>query len=180
MNHPPRPRSGRRRHFPVPGQAMPEGSFQQFTSGNADTNWFLISCLAISPEMIPIGGQTARRMFTISFRDLSGPAGLSARPFGRLVVLAVVADGLPAIGGASRRRPPVPGHLALPATRQLNQLMPRTVCATSCATCVHDVESGQPRASRIMVADSSGERLVVSTATPPTFDRSSASADCTA
>ena len=38
--------------------------------------------------------------------------------------LAVVADGLPAAGGAGGRRLPVIGHVALPAARRLNRRPP--------------------------------------------------------
>ena len=48
----------------------------------------------------------------------------------RLAGLAVVADGLPAVGGASCRRPPVTGHLALPAARRLNQRTAEGASAT--------------------------------------------------
>ena len=60
-----------------------------------------------------------------------GPAAARARDRDRrLAGLALFADGLPAIGGAGRWRPPVPSYLALPAARRLNWLPPES-CAGS-------------------------------------------------
>src|SRR5271170_669319 len=64
-------------------------------------------------------------------RPVGQPAARTRDRHRRLAGLAVVADELPAIGGAGRWRPPVTSYLALPATRQLNLLRSGIWCATS-------------------------------------------------
>jgi hypothetical protein len=108
-------------------------------AGDLDAARAAISrCLNLIRQGAPMGGGSAlkrsqlpsmaaglaqRARIVLLAADGVGTTARTRDRHRRLAGLAMVIDGLPAIGGAGRWRPPVASYLALPATRKLKHTL---------------------------------------------------------